>query len=361
MPSLRVGLAVPLLLAAAPAARAVTIAHEGAGCVIAGRFPRFEARLDPAGEVARARVFFRAEGTPHWYSVDMTAGAAGFTGVLPKPRRTTPRIQYYVEASDRAFASARTPERVVQVVGSPGECETNALVAPVSATARVVVTAAPGAPAVPAGFLSAGLAGAGGVSAVTLAVVGGGAAAAAGVAVAAGSGGGAADPRPQPSATPPPTTVTVFPTPPPPPPTPPPTEDPVDAAIGGAWIGVGGDGLHRDVTRNFQPFDCHREDDLFLDLQQSGRTVTGSARFVSRAGTTCEPELGAERGFAVSGTVNGAHVRLTLSAPLPGGGRSTHDLNGDLAGTRIDGPAASAWDDAGQMGRARGTWSVQRQ
>jgi hypothetical protein len=359
MPSLRVGLVVPLLLAAAPAARAVTIAHEGAGCVIADRFPRFEARLDPAGDVARARVFFRAAGTPHWYSVDMTAGAAGFTGVLPKPRRTTPRIEYYVEASDRAFASARTPERVVQVVGSAGECETNALVAPVSATARVVVTAAPGAPAPPAGFLSAGLAGAGGVSAVTLAVVGGGAAAAAGVAVAAGGGGDAVDPRPQPSATPPSTTLTVFPTP-PPPPTPPPTEDPVDAAIGGAWIGVGGDGLHRDVTRNFQPFDCHREDDLFLDLQQSGRTVTGSARFVSRAGTTCEPELGAERSFAVSGSVNGARVRLTLSLGLPGGGRSMHELVGNLAGTRIDGTAVSDWDDAGQMGHGSGTWSVQQ-
>jgi hypothetical protein len=360
MPSLRVVLAVPLLLTAAPAARAVTIAHEGAGCVIADRFPRFEARLDPAGDVARARVFFRAAGTPHWYSVDMTAGAAGFTGVLPKPRRTTPRIEYYVEASDRAFASARTPERVVRVVGSAGECETNALVAPVSATARVVVTAAPGASAVPSGFLSAGIAGAGGVSTGTLAVIGGGAAAAAGVAVAAGGGDAVVDPRPQPGATPTPTTVPVVPTP-PPPPVPPSTEEPADAAIGGVWIGVGGDGLHRDVTRNFQPFECHREDDLYLELQQSGRMVTGSARFVSRAGTTCEPELGTERGFGVSGTVNGAHVRLTLSAPLPGGGRSTHDLNGDLSGTRIDGPAASAWDDAGQMGRARGTWSAQRQ
>jgi hypothetical protein len=139
-----------------------------------------------------------------------------------------------------------------------------------------------------------------------------------------------------------------------------PSVEPPDASIAGVWIGAGGDGLHRDITRNFQPFECHREDDLHLDLQQSGRMVSGFARFVSRAGTTCETEPGADRGFSVSGNVNGARVRLVLSATLAGGGPSTHELVGDVAGTRIDGSATSAWSDAGQMGRARGTWSVLR-
>jgi hypothetical protein len=360
MISLRVVLVPPLLLLAAPAAQAVTIEHAGAGCVIADRFPRFEARLDPAGEVARARVVFRAAGTPHWYSVDMSAGAAGFAGVLPKPRRTTARIEYYLEASDRAFASTRTPERTVDVVGSAGECGTDRALAPFSATARLLVTAAPGAPAVPAGFLSAGIAGAGGVGVGTLAVVGGGAAAAAGVAVAAGGGGSAV---PSTTLVTPPTsaTVVVDPVGPSLPTTTQPPET-VDASIEGSWIGAGGDGLHRDVVRNFLPFECHREDDLHLDLRQSGRGVSGQALFVSRAGTTCEPERGTERGFDVAGNVEGARVRLVLSAPLPGGGNSRHELNGNVAagGLRIDGNASSAWSDGAQMGTARGTWSVLR-
>jgi hypothetical protein len=348
-----------LATSAAGSAQAVTIAHEGAGCVIADRFPRFEARLDPADDVARARVFFRAAGTPHWYSVDMAPGAAGFTGVLPKPKRATARIEYYVEASDRAFASTRTPERTVDVVGSADECGRDRTLAPFTASARLVVAAAPGAPAVPAGFLGAGIAGAGGVGATTLAVVGGGAAAAAAVALGAGGGGSDAAPSPPP----PSITVAVDPIRPSVPTTVPTTEpsvEPPDASIAGVWIGAGGDGLHRDITRSFQPFECHREDDLHLDLQQSGRMVSGVARFVSRAGTTCEPELGVERGLSVSGNVNGARVRLVLSTTLPGGGRSTHELVGDLAGTRIDGSATSAWSDGGQMGRGRGTWSVLR-
>jgi hypothetical protein len=136
--------------------------------------------------------------------------------------------------------------------------------------------------------------------------------------------------------------------------------EPEDASVAGSWVGSGADGLHRDVTRNFQPFECHREDDLYLDLQQSGRMITGMGRFVSRAGTTCDAERGLERGFAVGGSVNGARVRLTLSTTLGAGGRSTLELTGDVAGARIDGTAVGGWDDAGQMGRSRGTWSVLR-
>jgi hypothetical protein len=330
MASLRCALAVLLLLAAAPAARAITIAHEGAGCVIADRFPRFEARLDPAGEIARARVFFRAVGTPHWYSVDMTAGAAGFTGILPKPRRTTPRIEYYVEASDRAFASARTPERIVAVVGSAGECETNALVAPVSASARVVVTAMPGAPAVPAGFLSAGLAGAGGVSALTLGVIGGGAAAAAGVAVAAGGGDGS---------DPPPTTAA--------------------ATLTGSWVGLGADGLHRELTQSGVTTWCRNEDDLYLELQQSGRTLTGSARYVARAGSACDIAPGATFRTDVRGTVDGQQVRLTLTATLAAGDYAD-EFVGTVAGSHMEGTFAGNWHDGARSGQIRGAWSARR-
>lgn len=330
MASLRVVLFAPILLLAAPAARAVTIAHEGAGCVIADRFPRFEARLDPAGEVARARVVFRAAGTAHWYSVDMSAAGAGFTGVLPKPRRTTARIEYYVEASDRAFASARTPERTVDVVGSAGECGTDGGLAPFSPGARLVVTAAPGAPAVPAGFLSAGIAGAGGAGVGTLAIVGAGAAAAAGAAVATGGSGGE----------PPPTTLAA-------------------PSIAGSWVGLGADGLHRDWTQSAAIGSCRHEDDLYLDLQQSGHTVTGSARYVARPGIPCDVAPGATFRTEVRGSLEGQQVRLTMTAAL-NAGDYVEEFVGTVAGSRMEGTVTGSWRDGPRSGQIRGTWSARR-
>ena len=321
-----------LASAVASSAQAVTIAHEGAGCVIADRFPRFEARLDPADEVARARVVFRAAGTPHWYSVDMSAGAAGFTGVLPKPRRATARIEYYVEASDRAFATTRTPERTVDVVGSAGECRPDALVAPFTTSARLVVTASPGAPAVPAGFLGAGIAGAGGVGAGTLALIGGGAAAAAGVAVAAGGSGGGE---------PPPTTVPAI-------------------TIGGSWVGTGADGLHRDWTTNYFPFNCRHEDDLYFDLQQSGRVVTGAARYVSHGGNSvCLIAPGATYRLVVTGEADAPRVRLTLVGTV-GDGSYEEVFVGTASADRMEGTVTGSWTDSGRRGEIRGTWSARR-
>src|SRR5688572_25063703 len=77
----------------------VSIDHQGIGCVVAGRFPRFDARLDPAAGVARARVNFRPEGTPHWYWVDMKPEAGLFHGILPKPRKTLHRFSYYIDVT----------------------------------------------------------------------------------------------------------------------------------------------------------------------------------------------------------------------------------------------------------------------
>lgn len=328
MTSLRPALVLALLVPAA-SARAVTIAHEGAGCVIAERYPRFEARLDPADEVARARVFFRTAGTPHWYSVDMTAGASGFTGVLPKPRRATPRIEYYVEASDRAFASTRTPERTVDVVGSAAECRKDAVVAPVAASARVLVAAATGAPSVPAGFLGGGLVGAGaGIGAGTLAIVGGGAAVAAGVAVAAGGG---ADPT-TPSTAPP------------------------DADLTGSWAGLGADGSFRDWSQG-DAVPCRHQDDLFLDLQQTGRTVAGTARYVSRG--ACGVVVAATFRTEVHGTVDGTRVRLSLTAPLRAGDY-VEELVGTVIGSRMEGTSSGTWTDGPRTGQMRGNWSARR-
>jgi hypothetical protein len=171
-------------------AQGVTIRHDEVGCIVAEQFPRLTACFDPRSRVARARVYFRVDGTIHWYYVDMTSDAPCFRGVLPKPLRSIHRLNYYVEALDRSFAESRTPEYAPDVVPDEAGCG-KGLLAPFVHKAAVVVGSTAGASAIPQGFLGAGLAGAGGLSAgAILGVVGGGAALAGGIAAGAGGGGG---------------------------------------------------------------------------------------------------------------------------------------------------------------------------
>ena len=65
--------AVILAMPAALDAQGLTIEHAAVGCVVAGTFPRFEARIDPAASVARALVHFRSESGQPWYAVAMKA------------------------------------------------------------------------------------------------------------------------------------------------------------------------------------------------------------------------------------------------------------------------------------------------
>ena len=183
----------PLTLAAALAGLCPAVAspqgpsldHAPVACVVARKLPVFSARIDPVDRVARARVYFRAAGRPHWYFVDMRPQDGVFKGTLPRPRKGTARIEYYIEALDTAAASARTPEYAPAVVGSAAECNRATAVAGVtSARSAISVGAPPGAPLVPAGFEANGIVAA---SAAAGAATG---AAVAATAVAAGAGGG---------------------------------------------------------------------------------------------------------------------------------------------------------------------------
>jgi hypothetical protein len=186
------------------AAQGVTVDHAAVGCVVAERFPRFQARIDPAASVARALVHFRTDPARPWYAVAMKPEGPAFSGVLPKPKKSLKSFQYYIDVTDRAFATSRTPEHTTQVVRSGTECQ-GGMMAGAVGSASVLLEVPAGAPAVPAGFASAGVAAAGSATAVAAAgaaagggigagtvaaIVGGGAAlAGAAVAVSAASGG----------------------------------------------------------------------------------------------------------------------------------------------------------------------------
>jgi hypothetical protein len=186
------------------AADGPAIDHAPVGCVVAEKFPRMDARIEPLFAVAKATLHFRSATGGPWYLVAMKAQDGAFEGVLPKPKKSLKAFAYYIEAADTAFATSRTPEYTAQVVDGPAACQ-GKKVAGALGSASILLEVPAGAPVVPVGFAPAGVAGtaAGTAAAVTGAAAGGGgiattvllvgggvAAAGAAVAVAASHGGG---------------------------------------------------------------------------------------------------------------------------------------------------------------------------
>jgi hypothetical protein len=145
---------VAVLVPALASAQGVEIDHKAVGCIVVGKFPKMNACLTPAANVARARVYFRPEGTPSWYYVDMKTDQPCFSGVLPKPGKKLvgKKIEYYLETQDKTFNAARTAEYGPTVVRSAQECKKQVPVAPFLNNASVAVF-----PGVPAGFVGGGL------------------------------------------------------------------------------------------------------------------------------------------------------------------------------------------------------------
>lgn len=213
-PVVQLTVVVCAFVGSVPLARAeeLSIEHDAVECVVAERQAQIEARFIPEDAVARARVYFRAAGSPHWYSVEMRPDESHYRGVLPGPQASTPTVEYYVEVLDSTAAPTRTADLSARVVRSSDACG-GLLVATVASAGKVFVGAPAGAPPLPAGFAAgeivstaatagaattttgagagtaaAGAAAGGGISAGLL-VGAGVAVAGAGVAVAAGGGG----------------------------------------------------------------------------------------------------------------------------------------------------------------------------
>jgi hypothetical protein len=173
-----VGLTLVLIVSSAASARseAVAIDHKSVGCIVVGKYPKMNACFSPAADLARSRVYFRPEGVPSWYYVDMKTDQPCFTGTLPKPGKKLvgKKIEYYLEAQNKSFEPARTAEFAPIVVKSAQECKKNVPVAPFLNNATVAVF-----PSVPAGFVGStigtaavvGIVGAGAAAASTAVVV----------------------------------------------------------------------------------------------------------------------------------------------------------------------------------------------
>jgi hypothetical protein len=140
--------------APAPAAEGgVAIDHKAVSCIVAEKFPKLNACFTPNSSVAKARVYFRAEGGTSWYYVDMKSDAPCMSGILPKPRKEMidKHVDYYVHATDKAFTEARTLEYNPVVVASEDACKDKPIAAALSKASIQVF------PSLPAGFAAGGV------------------------------------------------------------------------------------------------------------------------------------------------------------------------------------------------------------
>jgi hypothetical protein len=289
----------PPAAAASPAGSSgPSIDHQAVGCLAAETFPRLNARFDPM-DVAKPRVYFRAGGTVNWYYVEMSPEAGGYEGVLPKPKESTRKIDYYIEAFSHALVSARTQEYGPVVAKNKTECDGKMMAAVAASVGKVAVgSTTAGAPSIPVGFepsaiVVAGAAAAANASAAvasggshTLLFVAGGVVVAGGVALAAKGGGSSSAP-------------------------------PAAADVTGTWTGPLSS--QATVTGPGVSLVCTVSQNMTLQFAQVGAAISGSGTGTVAVGTCNLPFTGTVTGFggggaqAFTGTASNGQINFATA------------------------------------------------
>jgi hypothetical protein len=104
---------------AAPPESQVRIEHDPLTCVTTVIAPQVDARMLPGQQLSTSYVYFRASGTPYFYYLIMTGTPPDQQATMPRPLPETKSIDYYVQATDRASMSRKTPDYLPQVM--PGD------------------------------------------------------------------------------------------------------------------------------------------------------------------------------------------------------------------------------------------------
>jgi len=95
---------VPLAGAESP-----SVEHQPSPCTVPEKPAKLCATITDDGQVAAARIYFRASGEKFYSFVDMAFGGLSFCGRLPAPREgKVQSIEYYVQAVDDQYESQRT-------------------------------------------------------------------------------------------------------------------------------------------------------------------------------------------------------------------------------------------------------------
>jgi hypothetical protein len=147
--------AFSLILAGVVAeAETLRIEHRSVPCAVAGQHPRIEATIEPATEVASARVLFHGEGAADWYALDMRRVSATWSATLPRPTAGAARFAYYIVARGQE-SHVRLPEASAFIVDVATTCPVGGL--PVEAQSRIALGVPAGAPRLPKGFDARGI------------------------------------------------------------------------------------------------------------------------------------------------------------------------------------------------------------
>jgi hypothetical protein len=100
---------------------AVIITHEPAACMIVGKFPQLEARVEPSETVKSVRAYFHADGASFWSYTDMRSEGGVFRATLMKPPKGAREVYYYFVATE-ASGVRTSQEYLVEVVRDPNRC-----------------------------------------------------------------------------------------------------------------------------------------------------------------------------------------------------------------------------------------------
>lgn len=108
----RAGVLLAAVLALPPSARAddpPSVEHQPAPCTIPSHVISLCAEIADDNEVAKARIYFRAQGGDFYSYVDMVFLGLKYCGTLPAPREGGVKvIEYYMQAVDNAYQPQRT-------------------------------------------------------------------------------------------------------------------------------------------------------------------------------------------------------------------------------------------------------------
>ena len=157
--SLAVLAAAGCLAARTAAAEPPSVEHQPVPCTEADKPLSLCATVTDDGQVAKARVYFRAAGEKFYSFVEMEFGGINYCGTLPAPREGKVKsIDYYVQAIDDSFESQRTSTFTL-AVQPEGVCEFPPVEKNASRAQAIVVhaTNAKQGKKLPDGFLAAGV------------------------------------------------------------------------------------------------------------------------------------------------------------------------------------------------------------
>jgi bla regulator protein BlaR1 len=135
----------PRVQGSSETAAAERIVHEPFGCLVEDRYAEIGATIEPASDVAEARLYFTSakSGDRIEYWVEMARTGSRFVGRLPRPRAEASPIRYRIEARTKDGRIASTGRYVLVVASSASRCPEGLRVAPVASSDEAVVVHTP--------------------------------------------------------------------------------------------------------------------------------------------------------------------------------------------------------------------------